>query len=308
MNIQGQLKLIQRLSGSTQEELARRLGVTFAAFNRWINGQAVPRAKAKKKIDELYREYTGQKEIPEDILTAKKLALLSKQKSQKNVINTILKNPDIRDQFYLSLTYHSNRIEGSTLTEHDTAAILFQNAALPHKSLTEQLEAKNHQSALTYLFEHAAGNKKLDENFILKLHSILMNSIHETAGFYRRHGVRIVGTYVPTANFLKIPDLMNRLVKDINKKSADVIGQAAEIHSRFEKIHPFADGNGRIGRLLMHAMLLRQNLPPAVIKQERRRLYMAYLNKAQMKEDLSNLTDFIYDAVLDGYQILERKN
>jgi len=308
MTIQDQLKLIQGLSGLTQEALARRLGVTFAAYNRWANARATPRLKAQSKIAELYREYTGQKEIPVDVLDAKKEIILGQRQNHKSVINTILNNPDIRDQFYLSLTYHSNRIEGSTLTEHDTAAILFQNAALPNKSLTEQLEAKNHQSALTYLFDYVVGKQKLEEAFILKLHSILMNSIRDDAGFYRRHGVRIVGTYVPTANFLKIPDLMEQLVRDIHKKSKDIISQVAEIHSRFEKIYPFADGNGRIGRLLIHAMLLKQNLPPAVIKQERRRLYMAYLNKAQMKDDLSNLTDFICDAVLDGHKILERKN
>lgn len=308
MDIKDQLKLIQKLSGLTQAELSGRLGVTFAAYNRWANGKAKPRAKAQIKIDELYREYTGQKEIPEDALSAKKQAILDKRKEHKTVLKTILANPDIRDQFMLSLTYHSNSIEGSSLTEGDTAAILFQNVSLPNKSLTEQLEAKNHQTALTYLFDHIANKKKLDEDFILKLHFILMNSIREDAGFYRRHGVRIVGTYVPTANFLKVPDLMEQLVKDINKKTKDLIGQVAEIHSRFEKIHPFSDGNGRMGRLLMAAMLLTDNLPPAVIKQERRRLYMTYLNKAQMKDDPSNLTDFVCDAILDGDRILERKN
>lgn len=308
MDIKDQLKLIQKLSGLTQQELAGRLGVTFAAYNRWVNGKAKPRAKAQIKIDELYREYTGQKEIPENALSAKKQAILDKRKDHKAVLKTILANPDIRDQFMLSLTYHSNSIEGSSLTEGDTAAILFQNASLPNKSLTEQLEAKNHQTALTYLFDYIGSKKKLNEDFILKLHSILMNSIRDDAGFYRRHGVRIVGTYVPTANFLKVPDLMEVLAKDINKKPKDLIGQVAEIHSRFEKIHPFSDGNGRIGRLLMAAMLLVDNLPPAVIRQERRRLYMTYLNKAQMKDDPSNLTDFVCDAILDGYRILERKN
>lgn len=308
MDIKDQLKLIQKLSGLTQAELAGRLGVTFAAYNRWANGKAKPRGKAQIKIDELYREYTGQKEIPNDALFAKKQAILDKRKDHKAVLKTILANPDIRDQFMLSLTYHSNSIEGSSLTEGDTAAILFQNASLPNKSLTEQLEAKNHQTALTYLFDYISSKKKLSEDFILKLHSILMNSIRDDAGFYRRHGVRIVGTYVPTANFLKVPDLMEQLVKDINKKPKDLIGQVARIHSRFEKIHPFSDGNGRIGRLLMAAMLLEDNLPPAVIKQERRRLYMTYLNKAQMKDDPSNLTDFVCDAILDGYRILERKN
>lgn len=307
MEINEQLKLIRQLSGLTQEQLARRFDVTFATLNRWINGRAKPHAKQAAKIEELFKELTGQKDIPKDQLTAKKQGVLSKKKEHKSVIKIILANPDIKDEFLLSLTYNSNSIEGSSLSEPDTAAILFQNVALPNKSLTEQLEAKNHWSALNYLFDYIAENKKLDENFILKLHSILMNSIRDDAGFYRNHGVRITGTNVPTANYLKVPQLMEEIVNDMNAKTKDIIGLVAEIHSRFEKIHPFGDGNGRIGRLLMHAMLLKENLPPAVIKQEQRVLYMRYLNKAQLKEDLSNLTDFVCDAVLEGYKILERK-
>ena len=76
MGIKDQLLLIQRLSGLTQEQLARRLGVTFAAFNRWVNGRAMPRPKSRARIDKFYRDITGQKEIPKDIFKAKKLASL----------------------------------------------------------------------------------------------------------------------------------------------------------------------------------------------------------------------------------------
>lgn len=306
MTIKQKLELILKLSGLTQQELAGRLGVTFAALNRWINGKAVPRPKAQEKIDELYKEYSGEKQIPETVIEAKKGIILKKQKEHPNVIKEILDNPDIRDQFYLSLTYNSNRIEGSTLSEGETAAIMFQNAALPDKALVEQLEVKNHQAALRYLFEYLSENKSLDEELILKLHGILMNAIKPDAGNYRYHGVRIMGTDVPTANYLKIPELMKELIKDINKPE-NIFNKISDIHSRFEKIHPFSDGNGRIGRLLMHAMSLSENLAPVVILQEKRRLYTAYLNKAQMKDDLSLLEDFVCDAILEGYRILERK-
>jgi len=307
MTIKQKLELILKLSGLTQQELAGRLGVTFAALNRWINGRAVPRPRAREKIDELYKEYSGEKQIPDTVIEAKQGIILKKQKDHANVIKEILDNPDIRDQFYLSLTYNSNRIEGSTLSENETAAIMFQNAALPDKALVEQLEVKNHQAALRYLFQYLTDDKPLDEELILKLHSILMNAIKPDAGNYRYHGVRIIGTDVPTANYLKVSELIKELVKDINKKSKDIFGQITDIHSRFEKIHPFSDGNGRIGRLLMHAMGLSKNLAPAVILQEKRRLYTTYLNKAQMKDDLSLLEDFVCDAILEGYHILERK-
>jgi Fic family protein len=306
MTIGEKLKLLQKYSGLTQEALARQLDVTFATFNRWINEKAKPRAKAEAKINELYKEYSGEKEIPKSVLRAKKNLIIQKSPEQKNLVQKILKNPDIRDEFYLSLTYNSNRIEGSTLSMDETADILFQNVALPNKSLVEQLEAKNHQTALEYLFRHLSERKPLNENFILKLHTILMNSIREDAGTYRFHGVRIMGANVPTANYLKVPSLMKKLVKDMNRKKVDVVEQIANIHARFEQIHPFGDGNGRIGRLLMHAMTLKKNLPPVVINQDKKRLYMKYLNKAQTNDDYSLLEDLICDAILEGYRILER--
>jgi len=307
MTVRDKLQFILKLSGLNQTQLANRLGVTFAAFNRWINGRAVPRKKAQTKIDELYREFTGEKQIPKTVLAAKKAILFQKQKTHSNVLKEIKDNPDIRDQFYLSLTYNSNRIEGSTLSENETAAILFQNAALPDRSIIEQLEVKNHQAALEYLFQHLIEKKLLNEELILKLHRILMNAIRADAGGYRRHGARIMGTYMSTANHLKIPVLMRKLVLDLSRNSRDVISQIADIHSRFEKIHPFSDGNGRVGRLLIQAMALKSKLAPAVILQEKRRLYVTYLNKAQMKDDLSPLEDFVCDAISEGYNILERK-
>ncbi|MGE5341054.1 MAG: Fic family protein [Candidatus Omnitrophota bacterium] len=230
------------------------------------------------------------------------------QKLYENVLNIIRENPDIHDQFMLSLTYNTNRIEGSTLTEPETAAILFQNIVLPDKSLVEHLEAKNHQTALNYLFDYMASGSMIDEDLILALHRILMNSIMPDAGHYRTHSVRIVGADLPTANYVKIPLLMTELIDYINSDINDTVSHIAKVHSRFEQIHPFSDGNGRVGRLLIHAMALRKNLPPAVVRQENKRFYHTYLNKAQQtqNQDTSLLEDFICDALSEGYRLLER--
>lgn len=308
MTIRQKLEIIQKNLGLTQTRLAEKFGVSFAAFNAWRTGKSLPRPKMRTAIDELFLEITGQKTIPDDQLSAKKQILRQKSLRHNNIVRKILANPDIRDRFVLKLTYHSNRIEGSTLSEPDTAAILFDNAALPDKSLTEQMEAKNHQTALNYLFGHIAEKEKITEDLILKLHGILMNGIRPDAGFYRRHAVRITGVNLPTANYVKIPDLMPATIAKADKNAGDIIGRVADVHSRFEQIHPFSDGNGRIGRLLMSAMLLRADLPPAVIDQRRKQLYYTYLYKAQAKNDQSQLEDFLCDAVMDGFKILERRD
>jgi len=308
MTIIEKLKIIRDVSGLTQEKLAKKLGVSFVSFNSWINDKSKPRQKAKENIDNLFFAYTGQKEEIGDPLVAKKEIILQRAKKHKNILAEIVKNPDIYGQFLLALTYHTNKLEGSTLTENETKAILFDNIALSNKSIVEQLEVKNHQTVLNYLFNQISlSSFKIDEKFILKLHSILMNSIRDDAGSFRKHAVRIVGTYVPTANYFKIPQLMNKLIKEINSKKKDVIAHISDIHSCFEKIHPFSDGNGRIGRLIMIAMLLKNNLPPAVIKQQKRRFYNSSLGKSQLKEDFVPLENFICDSILSGFLILERR-
>lgn len=306
MTIRQKLETIKKLLGLTQTKLAERFGVSFAAFNSWWTDKSTPRPKMQAAIDDLFLEVTGQKIIPAEQLNARKQALRQKSSEHKSVITEILDNPDIRDQFILKLTYHTNRIEGSALTEPDTAAILFDNAALPNRSLTEQLEAKNHQTALNYLFNHILKNGGVDENLILKLHAILMNGIQPDAGLYRRHAVRITGVNLPTANYLKITELMPEIAKEAARPTDDIMALTAKIHSWFEQIHPFSDGNGRVGRLLMQGMLLKVNFAPAIIHQGRKQLYYAYLYKAQTKGDHSQLEDFLCDAVMDGFKILER--
>ncbi len=308
MTIRQKLEIIQKRLGLTQTKLAERFGVSFAAFNGWWTGKSTPRPKMQIAIDELFLEVTGQKVIPAEQLLSKKHKLEQKSLRHKNILSEILNNPDIRDQFILKLTYHSNSIEGSTLTEPDTAAILFDNAALPNKTLTEQLEAKNHQTALNYLFDYISRKQKIDEDLVQKLHSILMNGVLPNAGSYRNYAVRIAGIDLPTANYMKVAELMSKVLLDARKNTKDVISLSANVHSRFEQIHPFADGNGRVGRLLMSAMLLKENFAPAIIHQEQKQLYYTYLYKAQTKNDQSQLEDFLCDAITNGFEILERSD
>ena len=306
MNIQQKLKIIQKNLNITQTKLAERFGVSFVAFNNWWNGKSIPHKKSEDLIEDLFLEVTGRKIISADKLFLKKQIIEKRSFKHNNVIDEILKNKDIYDEFVLKLTYHSNSIEGSTLTEPDTAAILFDNVSLPNKTLVEQLEAKNHQAALNYLFDYIAKEGEINEILILKLHSILMNGIRGDAGMYRNHAVRILGVNLPTANYVSVPRLIHEVMIMATKETEDIIALSASVHSKFEQIHPFSDGNGRIGRLLMNAMFLGANFAPAIIRQENKQLYYTYLYKAQTTEDSSQLEDYLCEAVVDGFKILER--
>jgi len=306
MDYKEQIQLIQKMTDLKQDEVANRLGVTFAALNRWLNDKAIPRESIRKKINKLYIDVTGEDKVFENLQEAKISLLENKKKEHKNVLKEIISSPDIKDQFVLSLTYNSNTIEGSTLSENETRAIIFHNKTFPSKSMIEHLEAKNHQTALEYLFDYLTSKNPVNEKLILKLHEVLMNGIHSDAGFYRRHAVRIVGSNVPTANYVKVPNLMEELTRDMCKKVKNFINHVANIHSKFEQIHPFGDGNGRVGRLIMNAMLLKENIAPSVINQKEKQKYYSCLNKAQLREDIEPLKDFILDSILEGYKILER--
>ncbi|MCK5212011.1 Fic family protein [Candidatus Parcubacteria bacterium] len=304
MTISEKLKIIKRLSGFTQESLAQELGVSFATLNSWINDKSKPHKNKIDRIDNLLSKYTGVSVVNKEVSVTKKDIIKKKAKKYKNILRLILSRNDLYDQFILSLTYNTNRIEGSTLSEDETAAVIFRNETIANKDLVEHLEAKNHQTAIKFLFTYLKTDK-INEDLILKLHGLLMNGIRDDAGRYRRHGVRIVGSNVPTANYLKVPKLMVELIKNINKKQTDIIKQATIIHSKFEQIHPFSDGNGRIGRLILSAMFLLNNLPPAVIENKEKKLYLSYLRKSQLKSDFLSLDDLMCDAILNGFRIIE---
>jgi Fic family protein len=301
--IQKKLKMLQSVTEKTQVQLARDFGVTILAFSNWWNGKSIPRQKALRLINKELSLYGIENKIENFSETnALKQAVCKLNKKNKNILKTIISRPDLIDELSLQITYNSNALEGSTLTRVDTKNVIFEKKVLGNKTLVEQLEAKNHDKAFRYLLENLMVKKQINEQLIKKLHEILLAGIHENAGKYRNHGVRIVGSYVPTANYVKVPELMKKLF--LKKQKGDIMEFISRFHADFEKIHPFADGNGRIGRLLLIGMLLQKNMAPAIVVKKKRPEYYKCLQQAQLHDNFEILEIFITEAVLKGYKII----
>jgi Fic family protein len=301
-----QLKGLQKATGKTQTELAALLKVSFPTLNSWINKKSEPRESARERINLVYQEYFGVAKIEGSEVQEKWNTIKGLQKKFPNPLQLITSRKDLYDSFVLELTYHTNSIEGSTLNEPEVKAVIFDNATIPDKTVTEHQEAKNHQAALGYLFQELAkGKRSLTEDDIKKLHSILMNGIWPNAGQYRHHAVRIAGSNVVTANPVKVPPLVANLVKYLNKKPKNALAHLAKTHAQFEQIHPFSDGNGRVGRLLMVFIALRDNLPPVLIKRDKKQAYYTYLERAQTTDHYTFLESFVGDGILESYKLLQ---
>lgn len=302
MNSREKISLLLEITGKTQTVLAGELGVSFVSFNAWATGKAIPRIKNLELINVLLQKNGVQLAKNISPLSAKRDFIHNFQKKHKNVLKTIASRIDLLNEFSLQVTYNSNAIEGSTMTKEDTAEVIFEGNALSYRTLTEQIEAKNHHMAFLKLIDYISHGGHVNEVFSKELHRMLMTNVLPDAGQYRMHGVRIVGSFVPTANYLKVPDLM----KDVFKKKwgKNILAEISKFHAIFEKIHPFSDGNGRIGRLLMIGMLLRHNIAPAIIAKKKRKEYYKALQEAQLEEKYEMLEEFVLGAILSGYKII----
>jgi Fic family protein len=266
-----------------------------------VNDRSEPRKLALERIQVLYFDVLGTDALDVAELEAKK----TQATALKSTVRKITDNKQVLDKLTLHLTYHTNTIEGSTMTLADTEAVLFQHQVLTNRTQVEQAEARNHQAALLWLLnELLRKDFVINEDIVLGLHLRLMNGIMENAGRYRDHGVRIMGSHVTVANYLKIPLLMDELLESLDRTPTDPLREIATTHATFEKIHPFSDGNGRVGRLLMIAQALQAGITSPIVLKERKFAYYKYLELAQTKDNSSPLQWFIAESVIMADQLL----
>ena len=195
---------------------------------------------------------------------------------------------NLQDVYRVEWTYHSNAIEGNTLSLVETKMVLEEGLTIGGKQLREHLEVINHSEAISFVEEQILNHKELTEYILKNIHYLILKNIDDkNAGTYRTINVGISGSLHTPPHFLQVSDEMKELFAwfENNKKVLHPVELAALFHFKFVFIHPFADGNGRTARLLLNLILMQNGYPPIIIKADPqdRLEYYTTLEKASVE-------------------------
>lgn len=258
---------------------------------------------ANKPVDKRYKDEIEFKiDLPEDYFKEvdEKLAKLnSKRPLSKEA------SKSLQDAINLEWTYNSNSIEGNTLTLKETKVVL-EGITIGGKSVREHLEAINHENAIEYLEDLLRDKNEVSEWNIKGLHQLILKGIDDSnAGKYRNDNVIISGANHMPPEYIKVPELMEKLIinyEDWNEYHPII--RASLLHGELVKIHPFIDGNGRTSRLIMNMDLMKSGYVPVIIKKENRLKYYEALDKAYTTGDYTDFVKLVTEAeneMLDRY-------
>ena len=189
----------------------------------------------------------------------------------------------LRQEFIIEHTYDSNAIEGNTLSLQETQLVL-QGITIDRKPLKDHLEVVGYKEAYEYMEQLAREQRELTNHEICAIHSLVLADRKEDRGHWRNVPVNIEGALTTPAQPYQIEPMMSALLADMETlyRQLHVVEKVALFHLRFESIHPFIDGNGRTGRLLMNLQLLQAGYPPINVRfADRHRYYDAFDEYAQ---------------------------
>lgn len=209
----------------------------------------------------------------------------------------------LNEEFIVEYTYNSNAIEGNTLTLRETDLVL-RGLTIDRKPLKDHMEAVGHKEAFEFVSELVKKNEPISEKIIKQIHYLVLADKKDDRGVYRRVPVHIMGAkHEPTQPYL-IEENMKLLLESFFNSTEHIVKKLARFHIEFEGIHPFIDGNGRTGRLLVNLELMKAGYPPIDIKFTDRIAYYNAFDEYYVNNDLSameNLFAGYINSKLDSY-------
>lgn len=191
----------------------------------------------------------------------------------------------LNEEFTVEYTYNSNAIEGNTLTLRETDLVL-RGLTIDQKPLKDHMEAVGHKEAFDFVTELVKGKCEINERVIKQIHYLVLADKKDDRGVYRRLPVRIMGAaHEPVQPYLIVPK-MEELLRNYLASEEHIVTKLARFHIEFEGIHPFIDGNGRTGRLLVNLELMKAGYPPIDIKFTDRIAYYNAFDEYHVKHNL----------------------
>ena len=216
-----------------------------------------------------------------------------------------------KEQFMVEYTYNSNAIEGNTLTLEETALVVLEGLTINKKPLKCHLEAIGHKEAFGYVSDIAKEYQDLTEKIIREIHDIVLMDRPKDRGKYREVPIKIMGALDTPPSHLEIPGEMSKLIAEYALDTRHPIIKIVDFHIKFERIHPFIDGNGRTGRLIMNLELIKAGYAPVNIKFKDRELYIDCFRDFAAKGNASKFTKLVAQYELEElgytYDIIQRK-
>lgn len=216
----------------------------------------------------------------------------------------------LNEEFIVEYTYNSNAIEGNTLTLRETDLVL-RGLTIAQKPLKDHMEAVGHKEAFDYISQLVKEKAPISESIIKQIHFLVLADKRDDRGVYRRVPVRIMGAqHEPVQPYL-IEPRMEQLLIDFAESKEHIITKLARFHIEFEGIHPFIDGNGRTGRLLVNLELMKAGYPPIDIKFADRIAYYNAFDEYYVKHNLSAMKKLFAGYVnerLDTYLKMLKSN
>jgi Uncharacterized conserved protein len=211
-----------------------------------------------------------------------------------------------RKHFITDFTYNSNAIEGNRLSLIETSIVINEGITVGGKTLREHLEVVNHKEAYLYVEELVKQNLPLSERTIKDIHHLVLNHDRENAGVYRKAQVLVTGAEFHPVQPLLIAESINDLFIKYNDKwqNKHILWRIAMFHAVFECIHPFVDGNGRTGRLILNLELLKNGYLPISIKFDNRTKYYEALSEYDKTKDCKKLLEIMSDGLLKQFTAL----
>lgn len=210
----------------------------------------------------------------------------------------------LRDEFLIEFTYNSNAIEGNTLTLQETAMIINEGITIGEKPLKDHLEVVGHKEAFMYIEELVKDKVPLSEREIKNIHSLVLMDKPEDKGIYRRLPVVIMGAkHTPPQPYI-VPVQMEQILAEYEQiqKSMNIVEAVALFHIKFEGVHPFIDGNGRTGRLLLNLELMKVGYPPINVKFTDRRAYYDAFNDYHVTGKHGKMTELVARYIEENLQ------